>query len=66
MDTLNKQDIDGYLDTLSAKDYDLEEERAIMEEHFSEYELNREVSNVTIVKYSDTGSPSVLKFEDIL
>ena len=30
-----------------------------MEEHFSEFELNREVSNVTIVKYSDTGSPSV-------
>ncbi|MBO0588860.1 nuclear transport factor 2 family protein [Sporosarcina sp. E16_8] len=53
IDTLNEQDIDGYLDTLSPKDYDFEEERAFMEEQFSEYELNREVSNVTIVKYSD-------------
>lgn len=54
METLNKQDLDGYLATLSAKDYDLEEERAFMADHFKEYELKREVSNVTIVKYSDT------------
>ena len=53
IDTLNEQDIDGYLDTLSSEDYDFEKERAFMEEQFSEYELNREVSNVTIVKYSD-------------
>ena len=36
MDTLNEQDIEGYLDTLSVKDYDIEEERAFMEEQFSE------------------------------
>ena len=65
IDTLNEQDIDGYLDTLSTKDYDFEEERVFMEEQFSEFELNREVSNVTIVKYSDAGSPSICKFEDI-
>lgn len=53
IDTLNEQDIDGYLNTLSPEDYDFEEERAFMEEQFSEYELNREISNVTIVKYSD-------------
>ena len=53
VDTLNEQDIDGYLNTLSPEDYDFEEERTFMEEQFSEYELNREVSNVTIVKYSD-------------
>lgn len=53
MDTLNKQDIDGYLNTLSAKDYDIEEERTVMKDLFSEYELNREVTNITIVKYSD-------------
>ena len=33
IDTLNEQDIDGYLDTLSTKDYDIEEERAFMEDH---------------------------------
>jgi len=53
LETLNKQDIDGYLDTLSAEDYDFEEERSITKDLFSEYELNREVSNVTIVKYSE-------------
>ncbi len=53
IDTLNEQDIEGYLETLSPKDYDFEKERAFMEEQFSEYELKREVSNVTIVKYSD-------------
>jgi hypothetical protein len=54
IDTLNEQDIDGYLDTLSAKDYDLEEERVFMEDRFHEYDLNREASDITIVKYSDT------------
>jgi hypothetical protein len=39
---------------LSTKDYDLEEERIFTENHFSEFDLNREVSNITIVKYSDT------------
>ena len=53
IDTLNEQDIEGYLDTLSPNDYDFEEERAFLEDQLSEYELNREVSNVTIVKYSD-------------
>jgi hypothetical protein len=53
VDTLNEQDIDGYLDTLSPEDYDLDEERKFVEKQFSEYEINREVSNVTIVKYSD-------------
>jgi hypothetical protein len=54
METLNEQDIDGYLDTLSAKDYDIEEERALTKDLFSEYELSREVSDITIVKYSGT------------
>lgn len=53
VETLNKQDIEGYLDTLSAEDYDIEEERSIMKKSFSEFELNREISNVTIVKYSE-------------
>ena len=53
METLNKQDIEGYLDTLSAEDYDIEEERTVTEKLFGEFELNREVSNVTIVKYSE-------------
>lgn len=54
METLNEKNIDGYLDTLSVKDYDLEKERAVTEELFNEYELSREASNVTIVEYADT------------
>ncbi|MEK5039743.1 nuclear transport factor 2 family protein [Sporosarcina sp. FSL K6-3457] len=53
IDTLNEQDIDGHLAMLSKNAYDIEEERIFMEEQFSEYALNYEVSNVTIVKYSD-------------
>ncbi|WP_203245902.1 nuclear transport factor 2 family protein [Sporosarcina beigongshangi] len=50
--TLNEQEIDAHLAILSKDAYDLEEERVFMEEQFSEYSLNYEVSNVTIVKYS--------------
>ncbi|WP_342508765.1 nuclear transport factor 2 family protein [Sporosarcina sp. FSL K6-2383] len=50
--TLNEQEVDAHLAMLSKDAYDLEEERVFMEEQFSEYSLNYEVSNVTIVKYS--------------
>ncbi len=53
IDTLNEQDIDGHLATLSKNAYNLEEERIFIEELFSEYSLSREVSNVTIVQYSE-------------
>ena len=41
------------MDTLSkhSKAFDLEEERSYMGEQFKEYDLNREVSDTTIVKY---------------
>jgi len=51
--TLNEQEVDAHLAMLSKNAYDIEEERIYMEEQFSEYSLNYEVSNVTIVKYSD-------------
>lgn len=51
--TLNEQEVDAHLAMLSKNAYDIEEERMYMEEQFSEYSLNYEVSNVTIVKYSN-------------
>ena len=45
--------MDEHLAILSKNAYDIEEERIFMEEQFSEYSLNYEVSDVTIVKYSD-------------
>lgn len=51
--TLNGQEVDAHLTMLSKNAYNLEEERIFMEEQFSEYSLNYEASNVTIVKYSD-------------
>ncbi len=51
--TLNEQEVDAHLAMLSKNAYDIEEERIFIEEQFSEYSLNYDVSNVTIVKYSD-------------
>lgn len=49
--TFNNQDIDGYIGMIG-ESYDLEEERAFLEEHFESYEQTRTPENVTIVKYS--------------
>lgn len=53
IDTLNEQDIEGHLAILSKNAYDIEEERTYMEEQFSDYALNYEATNVTIVKYDE-------------
>ena len=55
IDAFNEKDIDKYMDTLSkhSEVFDLEEERSYMGEQFKEYNLNREVSDMTIVKYSE-------------
>lgn len=53
IETLNNQDVDGYLATLSPEGYDLEEERKVTEDLFKEYDLKREASNETIVKYEE-------------
>lgn len=53
IETLNEQDVEGHLAILSKSAYDIEEERNFMEEQFSDYSLNYEASNVTIVKYND-------------
>lgn len=52
--TLNDRDIDGYLATLSEEKYDLVEERKVTETLFDEFDLTREASDITIVKYSET------------
>ena len=56
IEAFNQKDIDAYFETLSkdTKSFDLEEERAYMEETFSENDLNRVATEVTIVKYTDT------------
>lgn len=55
IDAFNEKDIDKYMKTLSEHSdvFDLEEERAYMEEQFSEYDLNREADDITIVKYDE-------------
>ncbi|QUW21621.1 nuclear transport factor 2 family protein [Sporosarcina sp. Marseille-Q4063] len=55
IDAFNEKDIDKYMETLSkhSEVFDLEEERSYMGEQFKEYDLNREVSDTTIVKYSE-------------
>jgi ketosteroid isomerase-like protein len=55
IDAFNEKDIEKYMGTLSkhSKVFDLEEERSYMGEQFKEYDLNREVSDTTIVKYSE-------------
>lgn len=53
IDTLNEKDIDAYLETLSKKSYDLEEQRAFTTEQLKEYDINREATNITIVQYDE-------------
>lgn len=53
IDTLNQKDLDGYLETLSAEGYDLDEERKVMEDMFERYDLKREADNETIVKFKE-------------
>lgn len=57
IDAFNDKDIDRYIDTLSAntESFDKEQERTYMtDEVFNLYDLDREASDVTIVKYSET------------
>lgn len=56
IEAFNQKDIEAYFDTLSkdTESFDLEEERAYMEEIFSENDLNRVATETTIVKYTDT------------
>ena len=63
--TLNDRDIDGYLATLSEEKYDLAEERQLTETLFDEYDLTREASDVTIVKYSETEAQVFSKIQTV-
>lgn len=53
IETLNEKDVDGYLETLSGKGYDLDEERKAAEDMLAAAQLKRETSDETIVKYSE-------------
>lgn len=53
IETLNDQDVEGYLATLSTKGYDLEEERKATEEMLENTTMKREADNQTIVKYKE-------------
>lgn len=54
MDAFNKKDMERYMDALSdtTESFQKEEERDYLESVFEEYDLSREASDITIVKYS--------------
>lgn len=56
IEAFNQKDIEAYFETLSedTESFDLEEERVYLEETFSENDLERVATEITIVKYSDT------------
>ena len=51
----NNEDVDEYMGTLSKepKSFTIEEEQTYIEEIFADYEINREATDVTIVKYAE-------------
>lgn len=51
----NSQDVEEYMSVLSKepKSFSIDEERDYIESVFKEYELNREATDVTIVKYDE-------------
>lgn len=51
----NDKDIERYIDTLSeqTESFNKEQEQNDLEEYFSQFDIQREVSDVTIVKYED-------------
>ncbi|MDN4606760.1 nuclear transport factor 2 family protein [Sporosarcina highlanderae] len=55
MHAFNNQDIDEYMSVLSKnpKSFTIEEERDYIEGVFKEYELGREASDVTVVKFDE-------------
>lgn len=66
IDVFNNEDIDGYIATLSehTESFDLDEERAYMsDEVFSKFDVNREASDVTIVKYAENEAQVFAKLQ---
>ncbi|QTD41138.1 DUF4440 domain-containing protein [Sporosarcina sp. Te-1] len=55
IDAFNHKDIDAYISLLSPKSesFTIEDERALLEETFKEYNVTREATDVTIVKYNE-------------
>lgn len=65
IDAFNDNDIEGYLATLSkhSESFDLEEERDLMTDVLREYDLKREATDVTIVKYSENEAQVFAKLQ---
>ncbi|KIL49903.1 hypothetical protein [Jeotgalibacillus soli] len=55
IDTFNREDLDGYMSTLSENpsNFTLEEEREAVAEVFETFDVNREVELQTIIDYGD-------------
>ncbi|GKV56741.1 hypothetical protein NCCP2222_26880 [Sporosarcina sp. NCCP-2222] len=55
IDAFNQKDIDTYLSVLSpnSESFTLEDERALLQETFKDYDVTREANDVTIVKYEE-------------
>ncbi|MBB4823579.1 ketosteroid isomerase-like protein [Sporosarcina luteola] len=55
IDAFNHKDIDAYISVLSpnSESFSIEDERALLEDTFKEYNVTREASDVTIVKYDE-------------
>lgn len=64
----NEKDIDAYMNTLSTEteSFDLEEERAYITEIFSEFGVDRKMSDVTITKYADSEANVVASLVTVL
>lgn len=54
MSSFNEKDVDTYLSTLSdnSKSFDKSSEQAELDKNFKQYDVSREATDVTIVKYS--------------
>lgn len=55
IDAFNDKDIERYIETLSERteSFNKEQEQADLEDYFSQYDIQREVTDVTIVKYEE-------------
>jgi ketosteroid isomerase-like protein len=68
IDAFNEKDIDRYLETVSDQtdSFDKAEERAYMTNIFSSYNLDRQATDVTIVKYTETEAQVFAKLKTSL
>lgn len=68
IDAFNDKDVDRYIDTLSEQtdSFDKLKEREYMTDAFSAYDVDRQATDVTIVKYTDTEAQVFAKLKTSL